>query len=177
MKYEFHPVTRERWKDFEHLFECKGSPHYCWCTVWRDVKKKGAKPDKSEKKASMKARINKNIPVGIVAYVSNEPVAWCSIAPKETYRELGGEKNKDGIWSVVCFFIKRPYRKSGLSSLLLAEAIKYAKANGAKFVESYPVDPDSPSYWFMGFKSLFENAQFKCTGKAGKRRNVMLLEL
>ncbi len=56
---------------------------------------------------------------------------------------------------------------------LISEAIKYAKANGAKYVEAYPVDPDSPSYRFMGFKPTFEKIGFDFKHKAGRRRNVM----
>jgi len=177
MKLEFHPVTKERWPDFESLFESKGSPHNCWCTAWRYVEKKGAKPGKNEKKTSIKTSISNNIPIGIMAYSNNEPIAWCSIAPRETYRSLGGEVSKKNVWSLVCFFIKRAFRNNGISKLLLTEAIKYAKENGAEFIEAYPVEPDSPSYRFMGFIHTFEKANFKFIKKAGARRNVMLLEL
>lgn len=64
-----------------------------------------------------------------------------------------------------------------LTNQLLDVAIKYAKENGAEYVEAYPVEPDSPSYRFMGFKPTFEKAKFTFVKKAGKRRNVMLLEL
>jgi hypothetical protein len=30
--------------------------------------------------------------------------------------------------------------------------------SGARYVEAYPVEPDSPSYRFMGFKTTFEKA-------------------
>jgi hypothetical protein len=49
--------------------------------------------------------------------------------------------------------------------------------NGAKDIEAYPVEPDSPSNRFMGFKTAFEKAGFKFVKKAGKRRSVMLYEL
>ena len=177
MDYVFSPVTRDRWLDFEKLFEYKGSPHNCWCTVWRDVEKKGNIALKAEKKASMKKRVNEGIPVGILAYSENDPIAWCSIAPRETFRNLGGDKDKQDVWSLVCFFIKRPFRNQGLSKLLLENAIQYAKENGAKYIEAYPVDSDSPSYRFMGFKQIFEKVEFKFIKKVGKRRNRMLLKL
>jgi hypothetical protein len=44
-------------------------------------------------------------------------------------------------------------------------------------VEAYPVDPDSPSYRFMGFADLFETAGFREVGRAGKRRHVVRLDL
>ena len=48
---------------------------------------------------------------------------------------------------------------------------------GATVVEAYPVDPDSPSYRFMGFKTGFEEYGFVKVGQAGSRRHVMRLTL
>lgn len=39
------------------------------------------------------------------------------------------------------------------------------------------VYPNSPSYRFMGYVSVFEDAGFREVGKAGKRRHVMRLDL
>ena len=71
------------------------------------------------------------------------------------------------VWSLVCFFIKREFRQQGITEELIKEAIKYAKDNGAKFVEAYPVDTDSPSYRFMGFKPTFDKMGFDFKYKAG----------
>jgi len=177
MNLEFHPVTKERWSDFEKLFESKIAPHNCWCTAWRKVEKKETKPTKKEKKASIELNICKNVPIGIIAYSNNEPMAWCSVAPRETYRKLGGDETINNVWSLVCFFVKRSFRGNGITKLLLAEAINYAINNGAKYIEAYPVESDSPSYRFMGFLQTFENADFKFIKKAGTRRNVILLAL
>jgi hypothetical protein len=57
---------------------------------------------------------------------------------------------------------------------LITAALAYAKDNNAKYVEAYPVDPDSPSYRFMGFKSMFANMGFELKHKAGQRRYVMV---
>jgi hypothetical protein len=60
---------------------------------------------------------------------------------------------------------------------LLAAAIAHAKAKGASIVEAYPVDPDSPSYRFMGFVPTFREAGFEEVGRAGTRRHVVRLAL
>jgi hypothetical protein len=60
---------------------------------------------------------------------------------------------------------------------LLAAAVRHAHAHGATVVESYPVDPDSPSYRFMGFVPMFREAGFKELAREGKRRHVMQLSL
>jgi len=74
-------------------------------------------------------------------------------------------------------FIKKEYRDQGLIDLLIENAKKYARKNGAKYLEAYPVDPDSPSYRFMGFIQTFEKADFNFIKIAGTRRNVMTCKL
>lgn len=177
MTFEFHPIDTENWSDFEALMESRGSPHNCWCTAWIAVEKKHKNADKSEKKTCMKRRIEDGIPVGLLAYASGTAVGWCAVAPRETYRALGGDETKQNVWSVVCFFIKRDFRKQGLSRTLLEEAVKFASDHGAKYIEGYPVKKDSPSYRFMGFTPVFEKADFRFVKKAGSRRNVMLKNL
>jgi GNAT superfamily N-acetyltransferase len=113
----------------------------------------------------------------LLAYAEKEPVAWCSVAPKKTYAALGGDDELKNVWSLVCFFIRREFRKTGMVKKLIAEAKKYARKKGAKYLEAYPVDPNSPSYRFGGFISSFEHAGFMETGKAGSRRHVMLYKL
>ena len=61
--------------------------------------------------------------------------------------------------------------------MLIERAKEFAKKNGAKYVEAYPVDPESPSYRFMGFVKSFEKAGFKFVKKSGARRNVMIYKL
>ena len=83
----------------------------------------------------------------------------------------------ENVWSIVCFYIKKEFRDKGLIDLLIKNAKKYAKKNGAKYLEAYPVDADSPSYRFMGFVKTFEKARFNFVKKAGTRRHVMTCKL
>ena len=132
---------------------------------------------KDGKKAALKSRVFDDIPIGLLAFSGDEPIAWCSVGPRESFRPLGGGEALEGVWSIVCFFVKRPSRKRGISALLIVEAAEYARRNGAQYLESYPADTDSPSYGFMGRRSTFERTGFRCCGRAGKRRSVMLREL
>jgi len=56
---------------------------------------------------------------------------------------------------------------------MLAAALKHARQHGAKVVEAYPVNEDSPSYRFMGFVPMFKEAGFHQVGREGSRRHVM----
>jgi len=122
----------------------------------------------------MAKRINTGIPVGLLGYIEKEPIAWCSIAPRSTYRRLVDDDSSDeGIWSIACFFVVRRLRGLGITQRIIKAAIEHARSRGAMIVEAYPVDPDSPSYRFMGFMPVFENAGFCEVGRVGKRRHVM----
>jgi GNAT superfamily N-acetyltransferase len=160
------------------LFEERGGPKYCWCLVWREPWSVRRDLDLAGKRAAMERRVREGTPIGLLAYLDGDPVAWCSVAPRETYQPLGGEPyaNKD-VWSIVCFFVKRRLRRRGFSAGLLRAAVDVAKAHGAEVIEAYPVDADSPSYGFMGRRSTFLAAGFEETGMAGSRRHVMRLQL
>ena len=117
--------------------------------------------------------------VGLVGYLDGEPVAWVSIAPRDTYRDFGGPEAEAGekIWSLACMYVHRKLRGQGFGNQLIEAARAHAKKRGANVLEAYPVDPKSPSYRFMGFVPAFERLGFKEIGKAGSRRHVMRLGL
>lgn len=171
------PVSQTNWDDFEALFKTKGGPSYCWCMAWRMTREELKDNTSVNRKKWIKNRVDAKTPVGLLAYLDGEPIAWCSIAPRDTYQRLGGDESLADVWSIACFFIKKENRGQGLTELLIGEAKKYAKKNGAKHLEAYPVEPDSPSYRHMGFVPMFEKADFSFVKKAGSRRHVMTCPL
>jgi GNAT superfamily N-acetyltransferase len=174
----FHAVNSDRWSDFERLFECRGSPKFCWCMVWRATPAEAKHKDGASRKAAIAARVSAGVPIGLLGYLTDEPVAWCSVAPRSTYRRLTNDSDTDeGIWSIACFFLLRKLRGQGITKQIIKAAVEHARVNGATAVEAYPVDPDSPSYRFMGFTPVFEQAGFTEVGRAGKRRHIMRLHL
>lgn len=94
------------------------------------------------------------------------------------FREVDEENVDEGtVWSIVCFYVPRAMRKQGVGRRLLEAAIAHARSRGAKVVEAYPVDEDSPSYRHMGFVTTFKSEGFVEIGRAGTRRHVMRLSL
>ena len=178
---EVHEVTGARWADLVRLFEGRGGPSHCWCMVWREAGPNRGRLTKADRKALLQDRVREGTPVGLLAYVEGEPVAWCSVAPRDSYREraLGGPAARPGevVWSIVCFFAQRRLRGEGLGRVLLDQAVRHATAAGATVVEAYPVAPDSPSYRYMGFTSMYRAAGFEEVGLAGTRRHVMRLKV
>jgi GNAT superfamily N-acetyltransferase len=177
-KLTFKPVTAETVGDFEALFGAKGGPNWCWCMAFRATSAELKDAKSPARKQQILARIHDGVPVGLIGYDKGEPVAWVSVAPKETFQGgLGGEADRDKVWSLTCMFIARSHRKQGLSTQLIAAAAKHAKKHRARLLEAYPVDPDSPSYRHMGFVPVFERAGFEAHGREGTRRHVMQLPL
>lgn len=127
-----------------------------------------------ERKGAMRRLVLAGVPVGLLAYADGAPIGWCSVAPRATFRGLDvvGEDD-DAIWSLTCFCVDSQHRRQRVAHQLLAGAIGEARANGAKILEAYAVEPDSPSYRFGGFISFFTKAGFREVGLLGARRHVM----
>lgn len=173
----FRPVAKDNRSEFEAFFSSRGAPHFCWCMVWRRTSAEAKENDPAGRKRQMLRRIADGVPVGLIAYRDDEAVGWVSVAPRDTYRNLGGPVAESGdvIWSIVCFYVPRKLRGEGLVRKLIAAAVAHAKGEGATIVEAYPVPPDAPSYRFMGFIPVFAEAGFTDMGTAGTRRHVMRL--
>jgi len=176
----FREVDSDRWVDLARLFEGRGGPSYCWCMVFRATPPEIQKRDGKSRKAALKRRVRAGVPIGLLGYLDREPVMWCSIAPRSTYRRLGGAIDPDEhetVWSIVCFYVARPLRRQGAMTRLIQAAVAHARKRGATIVEAYPVDPGAPSYRFMGYTTTFKAAGFREVARAGTRRHVMRLRL
>lgn len=164
------PVTPETWEDFTRLFEARGGPHYCWCSVYRFPD--AHRLSKGEKKQEMQDLVESAVPIGVLAYESGVPVGWCSMAPRETYRKLERSRKMARVtapqvstWTVLCFFVARPYRGRGASRALLQGAVEYARAQGAEVIEAYPFDAAGTTATHRGHSSLFAAAGFRGDGR------------
>lgn len=163
------PVTRTNWEDFVRLFESKGAPHYCWCSPYRTRDAKHL--ENGEKKGLMKDLVSQGTPIGVLAFDGDEPIGWCSIAPRETYVRLGKSRTMrratpltTSTWTVLCFFVSRSRRGQGLTQALLEGAVTFAKRHGAKVVEGYPFDTAGISSSHRGHSAIFKAAGFRQEG-------------
>lgn len=165
---EYHPVTPERWPDLERLFGERGAYGGCWCMWWRLTRSQFGKNTGEENKRALKAIVDSRQIPGLLAYASGEPIAWCSLGPRETYPALERSRtlkrvDDQPVWSVVCFFVAKPFRGQGLMASLLRSAVEYAREHGARIVEGYPVEPTKPLSGYSGYTgvvSAFRNAGF-----------------
>ncbi len=187
MTLSFKAVTKDTWTDLELLFGAKGACGGCWCMYWR-LRRKDFDAQRGEKnKIAMKAIIDSGEIPGILAYNEGQPIAWCSLAPRETFSVLSRSRilkpvDEQAVWSVVCLFIEKPYRKMGVASLLLEAGCDFAASRGAKIVEGYPVEPDPikgipDAFAWTGIAASFLKAGFVEMARRSPTRPVMRKQL
>lgn len=167
-KIEFKLLSSDYWQDFEELFGKNGADGGCWCMFFRLTSKQFSANGNSGNKKEMKLLVDNDMEPGILAYVDGVPAGWCSLGPKNNFPRLNRSPitkkfDDEEVWSIVCFFIHRNYRKQGLSEELLRYAINYAKNRGAKILEGYPRDSNSysDSHMFVGVYGTFLKLGFK----------------
>lgn len=178
----FEPVTKDRWKDFEALFGERGACGGCWCMWWRAAPKNFEKNKGAGNKRSMKKRIVTGQVPGIIAYSNGEPVGWCSVAPREEFPSLARSRilapvDDKKVWSVTCLFIRREYRRRGISVRLLDAAASYVAGRGGRTVEGYPVDPktnrEPDAFMSHGLSSAFIRAKYREVARRSQKRPIM----
>jgi GNAT superfamily N-acetyltransferase len=184
-KLEFHPLTPGRWRDLESLFGERGACGGCWCMYWR-LTRANYNLDKGEKnKRALKTMVEEHETPGILAYAGDKPVAWCSVAPRESFPVLERSRilkpvDDRKVWSVVCFFVDKEYRRRGITVRLLKAAIDFVRARGGRVLEGYPVDPrkDQPdAFVWSGLASAFIKAGFKEVERRSESRPIMRREI
>jgi GNAT superfamily N-acetyltransferase len=183
---DFHPLTPERWKDLEGLFGERGACGGCWCMWWRLTHREFERNKGEPNRRAMKRIVNSGQVPGILAYRDGRPVGWCSVGPREVYPRLERSRilkriDDQPVWSVVCFFIARSHRRQGISTKLLRAAVDYAKQNGARIVEGYPVEPKEGQvpdvFLYHGLASSFVQVGFKEVARRSETRPIMRYSL
>jgi GNAT superfamily N-acetyltransferase len=122
---------------------------------------------------------------GLIGYLDGRPAGWISLGPREDYLKLRRSPvmkpvDDQQVWSVVCSYVPRPCRGQGLQHRLLAAAIDYARDQGVRLLEAYPVDKPQRShddFMFFGSRSLYQKAGFREVVRRSPTRIVMRLEL
>jgi GNAT superfamily N-acetyltransferase len=178
---EFHPVAAERWGDLERLFGEHGASGGCWCMWWRLTRTQFAQQRGQKNKEALKRIVDSGEVPGLLAYADGEPIAWCSVGPRETFPALERSRtlkriDDQPVWSVVCFYVAKRFRRKGVMVPLLTAALQYAREHGAKIVEGYPVEPTKPlsgDSGYTGVVSAFRKAGFVEVIRRSETRPIM----
>jgi GNAT superfamily N-acetyltransferase len=184
-KLTFKPLTHEIWNDFAELFGSNGACGGCWCMWWRLKRSRYERQKGVGNKRAMRKIVRDGSVPGIIAYLDDQPFAWCSIGPRENYPVLErsrvlGRIDDTSVWSIVCFFVKRPYRRSGYLEKLIQASLQYAKKRGARIVEAYPVAASKQTadvFVYTGLFSTFKKTGFVEVARRSRTRPIMRYEL
>ncbi len=178
----FCPVTAERWQDLQTLFGENGAYGNCWCMWWRLSRSDFGKYTGQEKNQGLKIIVDSGEVPGILAYAGSEPIAWCSVAPREAFPSLERSRTLKRVddlpvWSIVCFFVAKSFRHQGMMVKMLEAAVEYAREHGAKIVEGYPIEAQGknlpPVSNFTGVVSAFFQAGFVEVERRSERHPIM----
>ena len=184
MRFETRPLTPETWADLEELFGLPGGSivRGCWCMYYRKTGQVSVSAAAGvTNKEQLCSLVDAGVVPGLVGYVDGQPAGWVSLGPREEYLKLRRSpvmKPVDDaeVWSVVCFYVAKPWRGQGLQHRLLAAALDHARDRGVRIVESYPVDKEERShddFMFFGSRSLYERAGFREVVRRSPTRVVM----
>jgi hypothetical protein len=185
------PVKAELWPDFEALFGKEGACYGCWCTHFRLAPPLRRQNDRQHNKDIIKARIEAGPPPGLLAFRLGEAVGWMQIGPRADVPEWNNagrgsapvdpaHAQDPGVWAISCFFIRANARRSGLTHVLVAGGIGFARENGARLLEACPMDQsrDTRSIGlFVGSSRVFEKAGFERIVERKAGRPLMRLAL
>jgi GNAT superfamily N-acetyltransferase len=191
MKLTVLPLTPERWADLESIFKAKGCSvaRGCWCMAYRLSGSQAPPPPGTTRaevnRSQLKELVEAGRPPGLIGYKDKVPVGWVSIAPREEYARLARSPvmrpvDDQPVWSVICFVVPAEYRGQGVAEALLAGAVAYAKKQGAKLIEAYPVDRPTRSkddFMWFGAKSMYDKAGFSEVARRKPQRPMVRLRL
>ncbi len=187
MKLTVRPLTRERWRDLEALFNAKGCSvaRGCWCMYYRRSGSPGSlRPGTTRSQANradLKALLGSGEPPGLIGYRGKVPVGWVSLGPRDDYAKLRRSPvmkavDERPVWSIVCFVVPPQFRGRGVARALLDGAIAYARKRGVALLEAYPVDKpgrsNDDSMWF-GAKSMYDAAGFEEVARRKPARPIV----
>jgi GNAT superfamily N-acetyltransferase len=182
MSVEFHPVTPDRWDDFEQLLGPRGACAGCWCMFWKLPRKEFEAGKGDANRLAQKAIIAAGGTPGLLAYVDGIPAGWIAAAPRGMYSGLARSRvlaplDDLLVWSVPCFFVDKKYRRQGLTVALLKAAIDHVAKHGGKVVEGYPVETKDkkapPVFIYTGTASAFRQAGFVEAARRSETRPIM----
>mgnify|MGYP001765320119 CR=1 FL=1 len=151
--------------------------------MWWRLEKKAFDAGKGARnRRAMKRIVESGEAPGLLAYAGGAPVGWCAVAPRDRYPRLARSRvlapvDDRPVWSVVCFFVAKPWRRRGVTVALLEAALKFARRRGARILEGYPVAPRAgeipDAFAYPGLPSAFEQAGFLEVARRSETRPIV----
>jgi GNAT superfamily N-acetyltransferase len=184
-KIDVRRVTPTDWPLVAKLFGDNGACGGCWCQYWQAPPgEKAWEIQKGEpNRLQLREEIEHRRCDAMIATLDGEAVGWCRFGPVSSFsrlmrsRKLVRENMAD--YALLCLFVARRARKSGIATALVSAAAEAAFADGACAIEGYAVVPKSgeipAAFAWTGVPSIFEAAGFsRVNHDAGARQIYQL---
>jgi GNAT superfamily N-acetyltransferase len=174
------PLTPALWPALEDLFTDSPVCQRCWCMGYRIGAAYRRMPPERNKTA-FKSIVQAGPPPGLLAFAGDRAVGWCQLTPREDLSLLATSLGKDTgrggdgapTWSLTCFYVRKRFRKQGITSALIVAAVKMARRARVGALEAYPLDGKlSPSATGSGYASTFKRAGFKVVARNRPARPI-----
>lgn len=184
------PATSRTWDDVQAALTGGGDGKACQCAwaVMRGPQFLATTPD--ERREFLRGQVASDTPPGLVAYVDGDPAGWVRVGPRTAHPRIRHSRvaapsaepmDDPAVWAVSCFSVRTEHRRQGVSAALLDAAVVYARANGARIIEGYPVDSSvkkpTANSLFVGSLSTFLNAGFGIVAEPTPTRRLVSLVL
>ncbi len=153
---------------------------------WRLSHSEFSKHTGEKNKEALKNIVDSGQIPGIIAYIEGNPIGWCSVSPRDAYPRLEDSRllkriDNKPVWSIVCFFVKKEFRRKGISFLLLKAVLDYVKQCSGTILEGYPIEPKKSSspdaFVYMGLASTFRKSGFTEVIQRSETRPFMRLQI
>ncbi|MCC6961681.1 MAG: GNAT family N-acetyltransferase [candidate division Zixibacteria bacterium] len=181
-KLKFSPASKSSWPQLLELFGERGACAGCWCMWWRVKRSEWRTGKGAGNRRALKKIVDSGVAPGILAFDGKRAIGWCSVGPRTEFPGLERSRtlkpiDDQPVWSIVCLFVDKDYRRRGVATALLDAAAKFAKKHGASIVEGYPVIPrkgEMPDVFaFTGLLSAFEQADYTVVKRPSASRAIV----
>ena len=190
------PANRASWEDLQAVFGTADYACRCQCQrlkvpgwIWRDS-------TLAERIAALREQTGCGQPdlpatSGLVAYVDGEAAGWVAVERRTAYPKLrtsripwrgrAEDRDDDGVWAVTCLIVRRGHRGRGLTYHLARATVDFAREQGARALEAYPMitQPGKEITWGelnVGARQVFADAGFGEVSRPTVRRVVMRID-
>jgi len=172
MRLRIESLTPQLWPAFEDLFGKQGACNGCWCMNWR-IGREYQRRSPGANRADFKEIVKRGPPPGLLAFEADLAVGWCQLSLRSALPWLNRQWRLKPVDDLPVF-VRKGYRRKGITEALIKAALKVAKNAGAPALEAYPLDTNftGSSSW-TGFASTFERLGFRTVARYTQPRPIM----
>jgi len=187
MAIDVRPVGEASFDDVQTVFGTKGQAARCQCQGYRMGWYEQHSDNVPGRRELLRDQVEEGH--GLLAYLDDEPVGWCSMGPRPdfgylrqtTWKGRSEDRSDPAIWAVTCFVTRAGFRGQGVSRALAAGTVDLARERGADAVEAYPMKPapGKDVTWgelHVGKLSSFLAAGYQIVHEPSLRRAVVRYE-